>query len=111
MILSFNNIEKVAVEHLRGGEGVVYLQKVNPLLCNMKMYAKITIPKGSSIGWHVHELDEETYVVISGSGVLLIDGEEKVLNVGDISLCKKGRNHGIKNICDEDLVLIAVVNE
>ena len=111
MILSFNNIEKVCVENLRGGEGVCYLQKVNPTLCNMKMYAKITIPTGSSIGWHVHEVDEETYVVVSGSGVLTIDGKESVLNVGDISLCKKGRNHGIKNINKEDLVLIAVVNE
>ena len=111
MILSFNNIEKVAVENLRGGEGVCYLQKVNPTLCNMKMYAKITIPTGSSIGWHVHEVDEETDVVISGSGVLTIDGKESVLNVGDISLCKKGRNHGIKNVNKEDLVLIAVVNE
>lgn len=111
MILSFNNIEKVAVKNLRGGDGTVYLQKVNPTLCNMKMYAKITIPTGASIGSHVHEVDEETYVVISGKGILIIDGKETEVNVGDISLCKKGRNHGIKNIDQEDLVLIAVVNE
>ncbi|MBQ4060877.1 MAG: cupin domain-containing protein, partial [Bacilli bacterium] len=69
------------------------------------------IPKGSSIGIHTHEIDEEVIYVLKNKGVIIVDGIESQLTEGMISLCKRGRNHSIKNIYDEDLVLLAVVNE
>lgn len=110
MKLNIFDEKRVSVDGLRGGEGTVYLQKL-PTLVDMKMYALITIPKGSSIGVHTHVDDEETIFVYSGSGKLIIDGIEHDFNVGDVSLCKKGRNHSVRNDNDEDLVLLAVVNE
>lgn len=110
MKLNIFNVERVSVEGLRGGEGTVYLQKL-PTLVDMKMYSLITIPKGSSIGVHTHTVDEEMIIVYQGSGKLIIDGIEHDFNVGDVSLCKKGRNHSIRNDNDEDLIVLAVVNE
>lgn len=109
MKIDINDIEKVKVDSLRGGEGFVYLQKV-PTLVNMKMYAKITIPMGSSIGVHTHQEDEEVIYVLKNKGILIIDNKEYEISEGMISLCKKGRNHSIKNIFPEDLELLAVVN-
>lgn len=110
MRLNFNDFEKQEVKGLRGGEGVVYLQKM-PTLVHMKMYAKITIPKGSSIGIHTHTEDEEVIYVLKNKGKLVIDGVETNISEGFVSLCKKGRNHSIKNVYDEDLELLAVVTE
>lgn len=110
MKININNVEKVEVKNLRGGEGSVYLQKCLPLV-HMKMYAKITIPQGSSIGIHTHEEDEEVIYVLKNKGILTIDGKESEITEGMISLCKKGRNHSIKNIYKEDLELLAVVTE
>lgn len=111
MIVNIKDVEVTVVEGLRGGEGKVYLKKVNPTLSNMKMYATITIPKGSSIGIHTHEIDEEVIYCLKNKGVIIVDGKESEFNEGMISICKRGRNHSIKNIYDEDLVLLAVVNE
>lgn len=110
MKLNVNDYPKQEVNGLRGGEGIVYLQKM-PTLVNMKMYAKITIPKGSSIGIHTHVEDEEVIYVLKNKGILTIDGKEMEITEGMVSLCKKGRNHSIKNIFDDDLELLAVVNE
>lgn len=110
MLLNINDFEKVEMMNMRGGEGKVYLQKVFPTLENMKMYAKITIPTGSSIGVHTHTEDEEIIYVLENKGIIVIDGKESHLEKGMISVCKKGRNHSIKNVYAEDLVLLAVVN-
>ncbi|CCY07137.1 MAG: cupin domain-containing protein [Coprobacillus sp.] len=111
MIKNINDFEKVKIDNMRGGEGSIFLQKVTPVLDAMKMYAKITIPMGSSIGIHTHEEDEEMIYVLKNKGIIIIDGKESVIEEGMISICKKGRNHSIKNIYEEDLVLLAVVTK
>lgn len=111
MIKKFNEFETVVVENLRGGEGKVFLQKVTPILDSMKMYAKITIPKGSSIGIHTHEEDEELILCFKNKGIIIVDGVESAFEEGMLSICKRGRNHSIKNIYDEDLVLLAIVTK
>lgn len=111
MFTNINNFEKTEVKNMRGGTGSIYLQKVNPILDNMKMYAKITIPKGSSIGMHTHTEDEEMIYVLKNNGILTIDDKEYELSEGMISICKRGHNHSIKNIYKEDLVLLAVVTK
>lgn len=111
MIKNINDFVKSEVKNMRGGTGNIYLQKVSPILDNMKMYAKIIIPKGSSIGVHTHEEDEEMIYVLKNKGIIIIDGKESKLEEGMISICRKGRNHSIKNIYDEDLELLAVVTK
>ena len=89
MIVNIKDVEVTVVEGLRGGEGKVYLKKVNPTLSNMKMYATITIPKGSSIGIHTHEVDEEVIYCLKNKGVIIVDGKESEFNEGMIAPYKK----------------------
>ena len=110
MYLKFSEFPVTVMENMRGGKGVVYIRKSPITLENMKMYAQITIPCGASIGLHAHTEDEEVITVISGSGVLWIKDQKYDLNVGDISLTKKDCYHSIENNNQEDLVLLACIN-
>ena len=110
MYLKFSEFPVTVMENMRGGKGVVYIRKSPITLEKMKMYAEITIPTGSSIGYHSHTEDEEVITVIKGNGILTIKDKKYNLSVGDISLTKKDCFHSIENVNEEELVLIAVIN-
>lgn len=50
------------------------------------------VPAGVATAPHTHEAEEIAYVV-SGSGVIEIDGSEIVVNMGDVILVKSGLPH------------------
>ena len=49
--------------------------------------------------------------MLSGKGKAVCDGKEEYLSAGMCHICKKGSEHSIMNIGDEDLVLLTVVTE
>ena len=61
---------------------------------------------GVSIGVHTHERGEEYYLVLSGHGVMTLDGREYAMGPGDISGVYAGGSHGLRNTGEEDLRLI-----
>ncbi|HRT68769.1 MAG TPA: cupin domain-containing protein [Bacilli bacterium] len=111
MITNFDHNKEQKVLNMRGGEGYVWIEKLEPCLAHMKMYAKITIPAGSSIGLHVHEADEEVVYVLSGKGEVTMGSTKKLIDEGTVNITKQNESHSIKNIFSEDLVLLAVINE
>ena len=74
-----------------------------------KMYAKVTVPVGCEIGYHVHQGDEEGYYILSGTGVYNDNGTEMPAEPGDSFFCKEGDGHGIKNNGDEDITFMALI--
>ena len=66
---------------------------------------------GGSIGLHRHETSDDINQVLSGKGKAVCDGKEEYLSAGMCHICKKGSEHSIMNIGDEDLVLLTVVTE
>lgn len=66
------------------------------------------LPPGVSIGVHRHERDEEYYYVVSGRGVMTLDGEQFEVESGDITAVYPGGAHGLENNADEDLRIIVV---
>ena len=66
---------------------------------------------GGSIGLHRHETSDDINYVLSGNGKAVCDGKEEYLRAGMCHICKKGSEHSIMNIGDEDLVLLTVVTE
>ncbi len=111
MITKFDSNKQQEVLNMRGGEGPIWIEKLEPRLQHMKMYAKIRIPTGSSIGFHVHETDEEVVYVLSGKGEVTMGSEKKIIDEGTINITKQNESHSIKNIFSEDLVLLAIINE
>lgn len=60
---------------------------------------------------HRHETSDDINYVLSGKGKAVCDGKEEYLRAGMCHICKKGSEHSIMNIGDEDLVLFTVVTE
>jgi mannose-6-phosphate isomerase-like protein (cupin superfamily) len=61
---------------------------------------------GASIGVHRHGENEEVYVVLSGRGLMMVNGERRAVGPGDVILNKPGWEHGLENTSAEPLALL-----
>jgi quercetin dioxygenase-like cupin family protein len=64
------------------------------------------IPPGKRLGAHT-DTTEETQVILSGSGDLLLDGGSKPVRAGDVFVLTEGTMHDLHNTGSEDLRVIA----
>jgi len=103
--------EKIEVKNMRDGLGSCFIEKAEELMINCKLYARITILPGSSIGMHVHENDEEMVYVISGSGQAYINDEYINIAQGETHFARQGKKHSLINNTKNNLVILAVINE
>ena len=102
----------ITVENNAGGKGPMTIEHLlgeNELDGKCKMYAKVTIPVGSSLGYHEHHGNTETYFILSGTGEYSDNGEKYTVKAGDCTFCEEGNGHGLENIGDEDLVFMALI--
>jgi mannose-6-phosphate isomerase-like protein (cupin superfamily) len=70
--------------------------------------ARITIPPGRSCQPHFHKNSDESYLILSGTATLQINGVETVLHPWDTVLIEPMDVHQIFNHGDEDLLFLAV---
>ena len=63
----------------------------------LKFINYVELEPGASIGMHRHGENEEVYVVLSGNGIMIVNGEHQTVKTGDIILNKPGWEHGIEN--------------
>ena len=106
----------VIVEGLRGGNGPVEIHHFlegEELMGHATMYARVILKPHSSIGWHQHVGNTESYAIIKGEGTFVDnDGSKTTVRPGDVCLIEVGQWHAMENNTDEDLELIAlVINE
>ena len=100
-------------ENFMGGTGIAHFE---PIMCAQEMhgmnrvYAKVTLKKGCSVGYHVHNGDGEDYFVLSGVATL-DDNHERTLYLkpGEHYFTPSGKGHSILNEQDEDLVFMALI--
>jgi mannose-6-phosphate isomerase-like protein (cupin superfamily) len=67
-------------------------------------FRKRVLHPGSSIGYHRQETDE-VYYVLSGRGLMTIDGREFTVEPGDAILTRPGSSHGLVQTGTEDLTI------
>jgi len=98
-------------EQMRGGEGVVSMRHiVEPSsMRNARLLAEATIPPGASIGEHDHVSETEYYIILSGTGVVVDEGEERAVGPGDVVVTGGGARHSIRNAGTVPLVFHAVI--
>ena len=100
-------------EHMRDGDGTVQLTHfiTGPEELNEKgrLFAKITLNPGCSIGYHVHEGDAELFYILKGTAEYNDAGEIRTVTAGDVTICPTGTGHGIANKTDEVVELVAVI--
>ena len=90
--------------HKGGGTTVGYsFFKDTPNLA--MVFRKRALKPGSGIGYH-EQKEDEIYYVLSGRGVMTIDGRSFDVNPGDAILTRPGSSHGLKQAGADDLVIM-----
>ena len=69
------------------------------------VFRKRVLKPGSGIGYHVQQ-EDEIYYVLSGRGVMTLDGKSVDVVPGTAILTRTGSSHGLKQTGTEDLVII-----
>ena len=70
--------------------------------------AQIVLPPGCASLRHYHPVAEETYHILSGAGVVEIDGARRTVRPGDSLYIPPGAAHRIANEGSADLVFLAI---
>ena len=99
-------------ENMRGGEGVVIIEHLltaEELYEKGRLYARIKLEPGYSIGHHVHEGEMESYHILCGEAEVSDNGELVKVSAEDTVLTISGEGHSIKNIGNTTLELIALI--
>ena len=68
----------------------------------------MTIPRGESIGVEEHARVEQTIVVLSGSGQVLLDGRKSDVAEGDVIVVTPGTAHNLTNTGSAPLRLFTI---
>jgi mannose-6-phosphate isomerase-like protein (cupin superfamily) len=90
--------------HNGGGETVGYsfFKKVPDLKL---VFRKRALKPGSGIGLH-EQGEDEIYYVLSGTGVMTLDGKTVEVTPGTAVLTRTGSTHSLKQTGNEDLVIL-----
>jgi mannose-6-phosphate isomerase-like protein (cupin superfamily) len=69
------------------------------------VFRKRAFKPGSGIGYHLQK-EDEIYYVLSGRGMMNVDGKEFAIGAGDAVLTRPGSSHALKQVGNEDLVIL-----
>ena len=113
MIRRANECDIKYNEHMRGGDGTVqvtnFILGPEELENKGRLFARITLNPGCSIGYHVHETDAELFYILKGTAEYSDNGTICTVSAGDVTVCPAGTGHGVANKTDEVVELIAVI--
>jgi mannose-6-phosphate isomerase-like protein (cupin superfamily) len=74
------------------------------------VFRKRALHAGSGIGYH-EQKEDEIYYVLSGRGMMTIDGKSFEIGPGTAVLTRPGSSHGLKQIGTEDLVIMITYDQ
>ena len=106
MKIEFDKLDFVANAAFKGGDGAFEV-KTSGDKDNKIMYGRLR--KGCSIGMHRHEGTAEIIYVVSGEGVMSVEGGEEVVRPGDGHGCAEGSGQCVRNDREEPVEFFAVV--
>jgi mannose-6-phosphate isomerase-like protein (cupin superfamily) len=90
--------------HNGGGQTIGYsFFKKAPKLA--LVFRKRALKPGSGIGYH-EQKEDEIYYILSGRGLMTIDGKAFEVGPGAAVLTRPGSSHGLKQTGAEDLVIM-----
>jgi mannose-6-phosphate isomerase-like protein (cupin superfamily) len=100
-------------EKMRGGTGCVKIETLwapgTELKSKTRLCARMTLAPGSSIGYHDHVNEEEVYVIVSGTGIVVEDSQRFPVAAGDTILTGNGAGHSIEATGTAPLVILATI--
>lgn len=111
MVIEEKDMVTSVREHMRGGEGSVRQTIVVPKekLLNARLFARLVLDPGCSIGAHQHSHEVEYYYILQGEGVVTEDDGDHRVRKGDVVVTGWGQSHSIRNSAGGPLELLAVI--
>lgn len=100
------------VPNMAGGKGQVrikHLLEKEALGEKCRLYAEVTIYPGSSLGYHEHQGESESYYILSGEAIYSDDNKKYPVKAGDVTLTTSGHGHGLEPTGSEPLVFMALI--
>lgn len=99
-------------EHKAGGEGITRIERLldnGQMGSHCRLFSRVTLESHSSIGYHEHHGESETYYILSGQGRYDDNGVPTAVGPGDVTHTPSGQGHGIANTGEEPLEFIALI--
>lgn len=112
MVKKFEQMKTEIREKMRDGKGSVELLHIlekEEIKGKVRLFARVTLNPGCSIGEHDHIGEEEVYYILRGTAQVNDNGVMKTVHAGDVILTGDGAFHAIENAGDEPLEFMAVV--
>lgn len=112
MIKKKSDLKTKEIEALKGGKGKLTMIEIlteKELKDEGKLFSRVILDKGSSIGLHKHIDDFEVYYILKGIGKVLEKNGTYLVNEGDVVYTSHNEEHSIENIGDGELEMLAVV--
>ena len=78
---------------------------------NGSMTVKVSMKAGESMSYHMHNHRDEVWTIVSGKGVVTIDGKRQNVQTGDVVNIKADSKHMINAITDLDLIEVQLGEE
>ena len=112
MIKKSGTRKTVEMKNAQGGLNSIFAELLlegDEFTAAGRLFNFVTFPPNSSIGYHVHNGESETDVVLKGEGIYNDNGTEVEVKAGDVTYCAPGEGHGLENRGSEDLVIAALI--
>lgn len=96
---------------IHGGTGDLYWKRLvtgGHMHGDWESFEYVRLEPGGTVGKHRHSRTEEVYIVISGQGVLEVDGEDVVMNPGDTVITPLNGVHAFRNSGDGPVEFLVI---
>lgn len=77
----------------------------------MGMTVKMTMDAGQSVSYHSHERRDEVWVVVSGTGKIVVDGMQQTISTGDVITMQAGCRHSVEATTELCMIEIQLGSE
>ena len=112
MIRKSQDMENEVRDRMRDGTGaveIVHVFRSRELKGHTRLFARLRLAAGSSIGFHRHEGEEEIFYILSGKGQVTDGSTISQVGPGDAVLTASGEGHSIENLDQEPLDFMATI--
>jgi len=98
---------------MRGGNGNVQFEHIwepaSEMKSHTRMFAKLILEPGCSIGKHEHAAEEEVFYILRGTAQIDDNGTLRTLHAGESCLTGGGAAHSLLNAGTDTLEVLAVI--
>ena len=104
--MQIQNIFEIEGMTLPAGRNTkVFVGPKAPLTARAFVQGYVTVFPDGGIPEHIHA-NEETYTILSGSGVVRVEDEERLVKAGDCVYMEPGCRHGLENTGEGELIML-----